>query len=179
MSNLNSQFNVQYGWKSAEEDGATITVNFPPAAAVTATSQLLEGEWVSLGSDGTVNRFTGADFAAAGSVAALAAAIAQAKQPWMVLGGAGQLDYDAHSQAGAPVNGRMTWVSSTVSCIRGTFVVKTSEYVVRDYVPGNSLTCIAGKLDLTSGAINPGYQPVAEVKQYDAAAGFLIASVRN
>lgn len=179
MSNLNSLFSVTYGWADAHSDYSTITVPFTPADAVISANPLLEGEWVGVGSDGKVNRVSGANYGGAGSVAALAALIAESKQMWMVIGGSGPTDLDSHIQTGAPVNGVMTWVASTVTCIRGTFVVRTQEYVTRSYVPGNSLTVISGELDLTATGTNAGYQPVGEVLEYNATLGTLTASVRS
>lgn len=177
MSTLNSLFDVQFGWAGAHNDFSTITVPFTPNAAVIASNQLLEGEFVSLGADNTVNRATGANYGGAGSVAALAALIAESKQMWMIVGGAGPLDYDSHIQTGAPVNGVMTYVSATISAIRGTFVVRTTEFVTRAYAKGNSLTVINGELDVTIAGTNVGYQPVGEVHDYDATTGTLDASI--
>lgn len=174
MSNLNSLFDVVRGWAGPGSDTATITETFRPHDDVPSDSPLQEGDFVFQESDGKVSRATGTDLAAAADVAALAAAIAEAQNFWLVVDGNSDHNYDTLSQTG-PIagNGTMSHVPWKVTCIRGTYMVETEHYVTRSYAPGNKVTVVDGEVDITSSGNNPGFQPLGEVHEYDDSQGLL------
>lgn len=181
MSNLNTLFDVVRGWPGTGTDSATITEDFRPHDSVPSNNPLKEGDIVFQQSDGKVARASSVDLASAADVAALAALIAQAKQYWLVLDGNESTNYDALAQTG-PVgpNGAPSHVPWKVTCIRGTYMVETENFVgARAYAPGAKVTAVDGKVDLiaASDAAGPGYHPYGEVRKYEPTRGLLTVTV--
>lgn len=178
MSNLNSLFNVARGWPGTGTDSATITEVFRPHSSVPADNPLREGDIVIVEEDGTVSRATALNLVSAADVAALAGLLSGAKQFWLVIDGNEATNYDTLIQSGAiGPNGTLSHVPWKVTCIRGTYMFETTNVVSRAYKPGDAITVIAGKPDITAAGTNPGFQKFGEVREYDAATGKLTISV--
>lgn len=181
MSNLNSLFDVVRGWSGPGEGEATITETFAPNASLLTSNQLVEGDVVLLESTGLVNRASGVDWrtAAGGGAAALADAISDSPQLWMVVSNSDSLGFDGVAQLGAINSNNVPgYVANAVVCIKGCFMVETENFVTRTYLPGQAVTAISGQLDHTvTGGNNPGYQPYGEVKAYDSTLGVLTVTV--
>lgn len=181
MSLLNSLFDVVRGW-IPENASACIEENFVQNSAVAANNPLTEGDVVAVQSDGTVNRATGADFgtAAGSSAGALAIALAEAKQLWLVVSGSSDEEYDGLRPGGAGAQNSLGHVPFKCTCIKGTYMFETEKFVTRAYQPGHTVTVISGEPDLTlDGTANSAFQPYGEVLAYDAAAGLLTLTVTN
>lgn len=178
MSNLNSLFDVVAGWTGTGTDSATITEVFRPHDSIAANNPLREGDVVFQQADGHVDRASSTNLAAAGTPAELAALIAEAQQYWLVVDGNEETNYDTLGQTG-PIgpNGAPSYVPWKVTCIRGTYMVETQNFVERAYVPGNKVAVVGGQPDLTIAATNPGFHPYGEVKKYDATQGLLTITV--
>lgn len=181
MSNLNSLFDVVRGWPGTGTDSATITEDFRPHDSIAADNPLKEGDIVFQQSDGKVARADSEDLADAADVAGLAALIAQAQQYWLVVDGNESTNYDTLGQTG-PVgaNGAPAHVPWKVTCIRGTYMVETENFVgSRAYEPGAKVTVVDGQPDLiaASDAAGPGYHPYGEVREYDSTRGLLTITV--
>lgn len=177
MGNLNETFTVKRGWKSGADDTCTMTESFVPETSLQTANYLETGEFITLDSAGQAVRGTGVDYAAAGSVAALAALQAQRPQHWMIITGAQPTDIGSTIQTGTINNNVPTYKSFKVVALRGTFIVETTQFVTRAYVKGSSLTIVAGKLDITDGSDNVGYEKVGDVIDYNGTTGVLIASI--
>lgn len=178
MSTLDQNFDVVFGWHGPDSDYSTITATFTPQASITTALQ--EGQIVEMQSDGTVNRVVGAELiGAGGSAADLADALAAAQQPWLIISGSTEYNFDGLAQTGA-VNyaGAPTWEASQVAAIRGTYVYRTTQYVTRSYSPGDTV-CISGAgdggvVDLCSS--NARFPQFGEVHEYDSTASTLVVS---
>lgn len=181
MSTLNSLFDVVRGWPGTGTDSATITEDFKPSTSIDADNPLREGSIVFVGSDGRVDRATSSDLSAGADADALAAAIAQHQQFWLVVDGNEDENYDTLQQTG-PVqgNGAPSYVPWKVTCIRGTYMVETENFVSgRPYTPGEATAVVDGELDRvadTDGAGGSMY-PYGEIREYDAAQEVLTVTV--
>ena len=180
MSVLNSLFDVVRGWP----DESTIEEDFGIHSSVPANTPLTEGDILVQQTDGTMARGTGSDYgtAAAGSAGALAIAIVEAPQLWLCVGGSSDNESDGQQPQGASPNGislgRGPW---KVVAIKGTYMVEMQNFVTRAYVPGHTVTAIAGEVDLTDDglAVNSAFQPYGEVRSYDATRSLLTITVEN
>lgn len=173
MSTLSSLFDVVRGYHGPNSDYSTISERFEPDAALLSANQLTEGEIVQQNTAGKAIRGNGRDWrtAAGTSAAALADAISDSPQLWLVVGGASDIEYDGLAQTG-PINayGVPAYRSKVLACIRGTYMVETQNVVARSYQPSQRLTVVNGQIDHTvTGGNNPGYQPYGEVRSWDAA----------
>ncbi len=174
MANLNSLFDVVRGWEGTDANQATFTEDFRPHSSVGANVPLVEGDIVFQMNDGKAARATGADLAGAGSIAALAALIAEHKNFWLVISGTGPTDWDGLIPTGViGVNNAPTHVPWKITGVTGKYMFKTTTFIERAYVPGNKVTVIAGVPDITNGSFNTGFQPYAEVREYDSSRGVL------
>lgn len=180
MSNLNSLFDVVRGWPGTDNDSATITETFKPSSGVPANDPLVEGSIVFQQSDGTVDRASAADYSGAADVAALADLIAEAKQFWLVVDGNDADQYDTQIQTGAVgANGTLSYQPWKVTCIRGTYMVQTTNVVDRSYSQGDTVTVVSGQPDIidSGGPTNQGFRPYGEVHDYNSSTGLLTLSV--
>lgn len=179
MSLLNNLFDVVRGWP----DESTIEEDFGIHSSVPANTPLTEGDILAQQSDGTMARATGADLgtAAGTSATALATAMVEAKQLWLCVSGTTEYEYDGLKPSGASPNGISLGTAPwKVVAIKGTYMYETSNFVVRAYVPGHTVTAVAGQVDVTnSGIANTAFQPYGEVRAYDSVAGKLTVTVEN
>ena len=163
MSVLNSLFDVVRGWPNEN----AIDETAPQSPAIGAGVPLVEGDVVDLQSDGTWNRASSVDYAAAGSVAALAALLADAPHMWLVVSGVEPDQYDGLKQG--YIGTSFTYVPYKVTAIRGHLMFETQRFVTgRAYVPGDAVSVDAGLLDRTAD-FGVGRRQYAEVISYDPA----------
>jgi hypothetical protein len=180
MSLLNSLFDVVRGWP----DESTIEEDFGIHSSVPANNPLTVGDVLAQQDDGTMARATGADLgtAAASSAGALAIALAEAPQLWLCVSGTTENEYDGLQPQGASPNGislgQGPW---KVVAIKGTYMFETANFVDRAYLPGHTVTAIAGEVDLTDDGlgVNSAFQAYGEVRSYDSVAGKLTVTVEN
>lgn len=176
MSNLNSLFDIVRGWDGPHREVATISEVYRQHADVPANNPLKEGDIVFVMDDGKIKRADSANLAGAADIAGLAGLIATAKHYWLVIDGAEGTNYDNLSQTG-PVgpNGTLSYVPWKVTCIRGTYMFETENFVgARAYAPGKKVAVAGGQADLIdAAALGAGYHPYAEVQSYDSTRGLL------
>lgn len=180
MSVLNSLFDVVRGWP----DESTIEEDFGIHSSVPANDPLTEGDILVQQTDGTMARGTGADLGTAAGVSAtaLAVALVEAPQLWLCVSGTTDNETDGQSPQGASPNGiSLGQGPFKVVAIKGTYMVETPVFVTRAYVPGHTVTAVAGEVDLTDDGlgVNSAFQPYGEVRSYDATAGLLTVTVEN
>jgi len=171
MSTLNSLFDVIRGWP----ENATIEQDFKQHSSVPSDAPLIEGDVCFQQDDGTLARATAANWgtAAGTSVAALATALTQDKQFWLVVSGATAQNFDGLQHGN--VGGTLGYLPWKVVAIRGTYMFETTEFVAGAYTIGTNVTVVAGKLN--SVAAVAGARPYAEVRAYDSARGVLTVTV--
>jgi hypothetical protein len=182
MSVLNSLFDVVRGWP----DESTIEEDFGIHNSVPANTPLTEGDILVQQVDGTMARGSGIDFGGAVTAtdggATLIIAMVEAPQLWLCVSGTTDNESDGQQPQGASPNGislgRGPW---KCVAIKGTYMVETQVFVTRAYVPGHTVTVVAGEVDLTDDglAVNSAFQPYGEVRSYDATAGLLTVTVEN
>ena len=163
MSILNSLFDVVRGWPNENAIDETAEQN----SAIGAGSPLIEGDIVKMESDGTWNRATSEDYAAAGSVSALAGLLAAKELFWVVCSGVEDDQYDGLNQG--YVGADFTYVPWKITAIRDHIMFKTQRFVAgRAYAPGDAISVDAGLLDRTAD-FGAGRRQYAEVLSYDSA----------
>lgn len=171
MSNLNSLFDVVRGWTLDEK--TSIDESFRLHQSVPSGDPIREGEVVVVKDDGTVARADAPDLSGAADPDELMADLNQVQNYWMCIEGTTEDEYSSLQQTG-PIgpNDTPSYKPWKAVCIRGTYMVETTEFVDRGgYTPGDSLTVVNGQLDIISGSENTHKPKFAEVIEFDAAQG--------
>lgn len=176
MSNLNSLFDVVRGWTLDEK--TSIEESFKLHSSVPSNDPIREGEIVVVETDGTVKRADAPDLSGLADTDALVSAMNQIQDYWMCIEGTTADEYSSRTQTGAvdanDVPGYQAWKAV---CIKGTYMVETTEFVDRSgsggYTPGDSLTVVSGQLDIidSNNSHNVHHPKFAEVVEFDAATG--------
>ena len=162
MSILDSLFDVLRGWP---DDQSVIDESLKPFGAF----EPQEGDVVAIVDDSgepKISAATGTRLDDAGSIAVLAQRLTNLQQLWMVVSG---------MEAGKEFDGIFT---GKAVCLRGVFEVRTERFNTgSSYTPGDSVSPLAGVLNLNPIATTDYSQKYGEVLRHDSTRNTLDVSV--